>query len=257
MNRLPITLAILLLTLTANASDIAKEKRWADQVVEALIDGDEVWLKMDNSQQHEFLGIYTEANEDSQNAVIVIHGSGVHPNWPQVVQPLRVGLTENGWNTLSIQMPILPNEAKHEDYAPLFEEVSPRIRAAIKHLKDSGNTKIIIVSHSLGSAMAAYHLSQSSADILGFTGIGMSASSPDKRMDQSHSLTHIKIPVLDLYGEEDLEGVLNTIKKRADAAKNSGNKDYTRIEIKGANHFFDDKEKTLITTVTKWLQDFK
>ena len=258
MNRISITLGILLLTLTANASDIAKEKRWADQVVEALIDGDEVWLKTADANHHEFLGIYTEAAEESLDAaIIIIHGSGVHPDWQQVVQPLRVGLTEHGWNTLSIQMPILPNEAEHHEYAPLFEEVSPRINAAIKQLKASGNSKIVIVSHSLGSAMAAYHLSQSSADISGFAGIGMTASSPDKRMNQSHSLTRIKIPVLDLYGEDDLPDVLKTIDKRAKAARISSNKHYTQRVTKGANHFFDGKETELITTVANWLEKFK
>lgn len=257
MNKVFITLLALFIFTNAYASDVAKEKRWAEQVVDALIDGEEIWLKTADKSKHEFLGIYTEAASESHDAAIIMHGSGVHPDWQQVVQPLRVDLTEHGWNTLSIQMPILPNEAEHHEYAPLFEEVSPRITAAIKQLKSTGNSRIVIVSHSLGSAMAAYHLSKSSADISGFAGIGMSASSKDKRMNQSHSLTHIKIPVLDLYGEDDLEEVLKTIKYRAAAATNSGNKHYTQIKTNGANHFFDGKENELVTTVAKWLKQFK
>jgi len=101
-------LLMVLFTCTAQASDLKKEQRWADQVIETILDGEEVWL---NDGANDFLGIYTDAEEDSNRAVIVMHGTGVHPDWQQVVQPLRVGLTESNWNTLSIQMPVLANEA--------------------------------------------------------------------------------------------------------------------------------------------------
>ena len=94
---------LLFLSTNVFASDLAKEKRWADQVVDAILDGEAIWL---NDGKSEFLGIYTEAEENKDRAVIVIHGTGIHPDWPQVVQPLRVGLTEHNWNTLSIQMPV-------------------------------------------------------------------------------------------------------------------------------------------------------
>ena len=69
-----------LLTFSFNlyASDLEKEKRWADQVVDAIIDGEAVWL---NDGKNNFLGIYTEAEEDKNRAVIVMHGTGIHPDW--------------------------------------------------------------------------------------------------------------------------------------------------------------------------------
>ena len=80
----------------ALASDLAKEKRWADQVVDALLDGEAVYL---NDGRADFLAIETESTDAAQRkAVIVMHGTGVHPNWPTVVSPLRVGLTESGWH---------------------------------------------------------------------------------------------------------------------------------------------------------------
>lgn len=149
--------ASLFTILNTYASDTAKETRWADQVVDALLDGDAVWLNTSDTEQPAFLSILTEASEASHDAVIIMHGTGAHPDWQQVIQPLRVGLTEHGWHTLSIQMPILHNEASYDDYAPLFEEVTPRIQAAIKHLQAIGVSRIILIGHSLGSAMGAYH----------------------------------------------------------------------------------------------------
>ena len=246
-------LIIMILTFSASAlaSDLAKEKRWADQVVDALIDGDAVWL---NDGSSDFLGIYTEAEEDKGRAVIIMHGTGIHPDWQQVIKPLRVGLIESNWNTLSIQMPILPNEAEYSDYAPLYDEVAPRINAAISYLKENGSKEIVLIGHSQGAAMAAYYLSSSKQDVNGFVAIGMGVYADDPRMNVVKSLETIKVPVLDLYGEDDLEGVMDTIEDRAAAAGKAGNKNFTQTEIEGANHFFDDKESELVETVADWLE---
>jgi len=47
MHALSRLLAISLFTLscTLHASDLAKEKRWAEQVVDAIMDGEAVWLE--------------------------------------------------------------------------------------------------------------------------------------------------------------------------------------------------------------------
>jgi len=247
-------LAISLLSITFNsyASDLAKEKRWADQVVDAIMDGDAVWL---NNGKHDFLGIYTEANEDKQRAVIIAHGTGIHPDWQQVIQPLRVGLIEHNWNTLSIQMPVLANDADYIEYAPLYDEVAPRIKAAIEYLKNNGSKDIVLIGHSQGASMTAYYLSTSKPNVKGFVAIGMAAFAKDARMDSIRALERITVPVLDLYGEDDLENILATVSDRANATKRSGNKNFTQIKTAGANHFFDDKENDLVGTVAEWLEE--
>lgn len=243
-------ISLFILSFNSHASDLAKEKRWADQVVDAIIDGEAVWM---NDGTSDFLGIYTEAAEDKGRAVIVMHGTGIHPNWQQVVQPLRVGLTDYNWNTLSIQMPILPNEAEYDEYAPLYDEVAPRIKAAIKYLKDNGSSNIVLIGHSLGATMAAYALATSDIEVKGFVAIGMGSYGDDPRMVPTNSIEKITIPVLDLYGNDDFKEVLETTKARAAAAEKAGNKDYKQVEIKG-NHFFDGEEDSLVETVAGWLK---
>ena len=240
-----------LVTFNVQASDLAKEKRWADQIVDAIIDGDAIYL---NDGTSDFLGIYTEAAEDKSRAVIIMHGTGIHPDWQQVIQPLRVDLTEHNWNTLSIQMPILPNEAEYIDYAPLYDEVAPRIEAAIQYLKNNGSKDIVLIGHSQGASMAAYYLSTSKQDVSGFIAIGMAAFAKDPRMNCINSLEKITVPTLDLFGNEDLDLVLNTQKQRAAAAKSAGNDKYGQNEIIG-NHFFDNNEDAMIETVAAWLEN--
>ena len=242
--------ALLAFSLNCHASDLAKEKRWADQVVGSIMDGDAVMLDDGTS---EFLGIYTEAAEDKGRAVIVMHGTGIHPDWQQVVQPLRVGLTEHNWHTLAIQMPVLHNEAEYIEYAPLYDEVAPRLEAAIKYLKDNGAKNIVLVGHSQGASMSAYSLSKNSHDVTGFVAIGMGVYAADERMNTINALGKIKIPMLDMFGSEDLEAVMSSIDERAAAAKKAGNNDYTQVKVPGANHMFDGKDDALVEAVAGWL----
>ena len=244
-------MSLLVFSGNAQASDLAKEKRWADQIVDAILDGEAVWL---NDGTSEFLGIYTEAEEDQGRAVIVMHGTGIHPDWQQVVKPLRVGLIEHNWNTLSIQMPILPNEAEYAEYAPLYDEVAPRIDAAIDYLHKNGSKDIVLIGHSQGAAMGAYYLSTTKRDVNGFVAIGMGAFADDVRMDSINSLKKITVPVLDIYGDDDLEDILKSVDARAKAAKQAGNKRYTQVKVAGSNHFFDGKEDELVETVADWLE---
>jgi len=75
-------------------------------------------------------------------------------------------------------------------------------------------------------------------------------------MDTPTSLAKIKIPVLDLYGEEDLFSVLNSVERRANAAAQAGNKHYYQLRIPGANHFFRDQEEILVKRVGGWLNHY-
>jgi pimeloyl-ACP methyl ester carboxylesterase len=235
------------------ASDLAKEKRWADQIIETLFEGEVEWLK---AGTHEFLAIYTEAEHaESRQAAIILHGIGVHPDWPQVVYPLRTKLAERGWSTLSVQMPILSNDANTSDYYPLFDEVAPRLDASIRFLEGKGIKKIVLIGHSLGAAMATYYLAENKTPIRAFVGVGMTAGSGDLRMDNAESLKRIHIPVLDIYGSHDLRGVVDYSSKRASAAKKADNPAYRQVEVEGADHFFDGKEQELVDTVNSWLVD--
>ncbi|MGV6827664.1 MAG: DUF3530 family protein [bacterium] len=236
-----ITLCSLLFTATGFASDLAKEQRWKDQIVDALLDGDEATL---NDGKNDFLGIITEADEPQKTAVILMHGIGVHPDWEQVIKPLRVELPAMGWTTLSIQMPVLPNEAEEKDYLPLLSEAAPRIAAGIAYLKDNGYDDAILIAHSLGARMASMALSEDKVSAKAYVAIGMGPGNIEH-------LSNIKIPMLDLYGSEDLPDVVSSAAKRA-AAENPATAKQVRIE--GANHYFDDNNEVLLETVSNWIK---
>jgi len=234
-------------------SDLEKEKRWSEQIVDGLVVGESVQLEAGDTT---FMGIFTEASDGpTGRALILAHGMGAHPDWPDIINPLRSDLPDHGWSTLSIQMPILANDATLKDYAPLFDEVAPRIEAAIGFLRDQGNQTVVLIGHSLGASMAASYLSSNGQlGIQGFIAIGLSATTADEKMNSALALEKIRVPVLDLYGSRDLAAVLRSVKARKKAARKAANSRYQQLEIEGADHFFVGMEDTLNRRVYGWLK---
>ena len=251
------TLFIILLGLIGSpvfASDLAKEKRWADQIVDGIIVGDPIWLQADGNK---FLGIYAENETDNaKGAVILLHGSGVHPNWPDIIQPLRSELPAHGWTTLSIQMPILANDAKYSEYAPLIKEVPGRINAAIDFLNNKSFQNIIIVAHSLGTTMANSYLANNAKRIRAYVAIGMngSDSGPDE-LNNFNYLQKITLPTYDIYGSEDLKSVLDSVKQRKQALRKAENENFRQVSVLGANHFFNGLDADLIRHIKSWISN--
>ena len=258
--RIVFTIILLLTSSIAQTSDLAKEKRWADQVVDAIFDGEPVTLK---NGELGFLAIYTPSSiHNTADAAILLHGLGVHPDWDQVIRPLRLGLPENGWATLSLQMPILANGIGYEEYAPLFKEVPGRIEAGINYLKQNGAKRIVIISHSLGAAMGAYYLAGHQPELVaGFAGIGMSGGGKHTAMDNVVLLKSVQVPVLDLYGENDLDSVLASANSRKESIESrkypAAGEGTMQLMVPGADHFFDGKNDELLDEVVTWLKGLK
>ncbi len=108
-------LPLLLVPVTRadSVSDTAKEQRWANQITDQLIVGEPIWLEADG---HRFLAIYTPAETASpRGTALLVHGIGAHPDWPQVIQPLRSGLSEQGWQSLSCRCRCLRRGSTRRD----------------------------------------------------------------------------------------------------------------------------------------------
>ena len=244
-------ITLLMLAAPVAASDLEKEQRWREQVEDSIMDGEAVDLVVEG---REIFAIYMEAEDGSDKGMIVVHGTGIHPNWQQVVQPIRVEMAAHGWNTLSIQMPILHNEAQYDEYVALYPEVPPRLRAAEAFLKDRGIQTLLIAAHSQGATMSSYYLSRHPSDVKGLIAIGMGATQKDSHINSAQSLKKITIPVLDLYGDDDLPGVLDTVDARTESSAH--NAQYSQQMIKDANHFFDGMDDELVSAVAGWAQQF-
>lgn len=245
----------------AAASDFAQERRWRELLVTNLGAGEAVILK---AGAVEFLGLYIPAGGKlTRGGVVLLHDVGGHPDWPDVIAPLRENLTEAGWATLSIQLPLRPASSPVADYARLLPDASPRIAAAIAHLQQQKLGPIVLIGHGLGATMATHFLASAgsgASPVRGLIGIGMSdvtsAGTGDGRNaaeDLPTLLGKLRVAVLDVYGAQDTAAVLKSADARQAALVRGANPGSRQQVVSGADHFFRGMESVLTRTVTGWL----
>ena len=256
LNRSILFVSLFLFSIsTIYAYDLDREKRMADEIVDAILDGDAVFLK---ANDHEFLSIYTEADEPKGSAII-LHGRGFHPDWQDAINPLRVGLAESGWNTLSVQMPVLEKQAKYYDYLPLFPDAIPRIEAAIAYAReqlkeDQANNKVVLIAHSCGAHMAmAWADTESFESIDAYVGIGMGATDYKQPMKQPFPLAKVKVPILDVYASSDYPAVLKMAPERWQSIQEAGNDKSRQVMVPDSDHYYVDRGEVLTSIISEWL----
>jgi len=252
--KLIFSMSLLIASQLSHGADLAREIRMQQQVADYIMQGDALMLQ-DAIAEHEFLSIYTEAEIDTpKGAVIIMHGRGFHPNWPELVYPLRTGLPQYGWHTLSIQMPVLDTTASFYDYMDIVEEAHPRIEAAIEFLQRQEIEFIILLAHSCSVHMAVDWLHQHpDADASGFIGIGMGSTDKGQPMRQPFPLQAIKIPVLDIHGEYDYPAVKRNAPRRWENIQQAGNPLSAQRVVKDEQHYFTDHSDALLQEVVSWL----
>jgi pimeloyl-ACP methyl ester carboxylesterase len=237
-------LVLLMLAGNVVAADYAREKKWADEVIPGVVVGDPVYLEQ--ASGHKFLTLYTTAKAPKA-ALIIVHGLGIHPDWG-LIGVLRSQLADRGYTTLSVQMPVLANDAKASAYPAMFPEASQRLQLAVDFLKAKGYQKIGIVSHSMGSRMSEAYLSaKPDPAIKAWVSIGMPGTADYRKLN---------MPVLDLYGQNDLPEVIKGAAARK--AGLQGKPGSEQIQATRADHFFTDQDQQLVDTVAHYLnQQFK
>ena len=249
-------LALLLVAGQSIASEpnFEREARLADEIVDVILDGDPEWLQADG---RDFLGIYTEA-DDSRAAIVILHGRGFHPDWADAVNPLRVGLVERGYTTLSLQMPVLEKEAKYYDYIPIFHHAHSRIEAGIAFLREQGYEKVVLLAHSCGAHMALDWIrAKKDKSIDAFIGLGMGATDYKQPMHQPFPLDWMRVPVLDLYGANDYPAVIRLAPSRSEMIAKAGHPGSRQAVLPDADHYFTDQGEPLVAAVADWLDQLK
>lgn len=237
-----VLLSFLLLAATgAAAQDYERERRWAAEVTPNLVVGDAVSIRAGR----EFLGIYTEA-KNAKFAVLLVHGMGVHPDHG-VTGLLRASLADLGYATLSIQMPVQRSEAAAEDYPVLFPQAAERIEAAAAWLRGKGHARMVLLSHSMGSHMANAYLERAKAvPFSAWVSLGI--------IWDYAKFAALRVPVLDVYGENDFPAVIAANPRRRAALAAAGS---AQVMIPGADHYYTGREKELATEIHAFLARLK
>lgn len=246
-------LCLMLFNDSVGAADLEKELRIKNQIIDYILDGEPVMLQ---TGDRAFLSIYQQADDgDSKQAVILMHGRGLHPNWAEVIYPLRTGLPQRGWNTLSIQMPVLDNTATFYDYLDIVPESFPRIQAAVDFLRRQGMQQIVLLAHSCSVHMSLAWLAQHpQPDIVGYIGVGMGSTDKGQPLPNPLPLEKTPVPVLDIRGEYDYPSVHGHAAERWKHMQQAGNALSRQRVIKDADHYFTNRGEVLLNAVADWLK---
>jgi alpha-beta hydrolase superfamily lysophospholipase len=232
--------ALLLGGGAACAQDHEREARWAEQTLATLVAGDAVYLMQRSG--HRFLALHLPARQP-RGAVIIGHGRGWSPDY-DLYGALRTKLADAGYSTLSIQLPVLPSTAKVGDYLPTFPDAAERYALAADWMRKQGHARIAIVSHSLGATMANHYLIRDAASPVGawvFIGI----------INGLEDMFRLRIPVLDVYGENDWDVTrVGAGERLAQIRRTPGSR---QVMVPGAQHFFEGRHDELTRVIVEFL----
>jgi dienelactone hydrolase len=207
---------------------------------------------------------------ERHGAIVFFHDQGEQFESPGVITPLRHQLAEYGWSTLtlSLDLPFEPKvmlstslnsemtagEQEIEEKAPeqtanVLPPVSnsERIEAAWAFLKAKDIDRVVFLGHGKGGDVALEILASKTFSVAGLILVGVTA------LDSNETFSALEMPILEVYGSQDLDGVKKAIKHRKALMKRDLETDHTIRKVIGANHVYYGLEPMLLMTVRSWL----
>jgi len=243
----------LLISSTALSSDLEREKRLADNIKDSNVIGEIINLK---TTDIEFIGLLNNEEANTlRGSILILHGMESNPNAPQVIRPLRHQLAQLGWVTTAIQLPTAKHNSSLNDNLALIKESSPRVDSALSYMRENfKNSPCVVIAHSLGATIAADYFARQkelACDALVLIGLPtLTSELPEAQ--STELLKEISIPILDIFGNQDLDNVKRTAPPRKSAfIKN--NLLNRQLEVSGADHVFTGLDDTLVLSIHNWL----
>lgn len=244
--------------IVATAEDMQQQEKIISQRLTSRAVADEViYLTTSGS---EFIGLYNSTrNDKASGTVILAHGIGGHPDWPDVISPLRTQLTRFGWSTFAIQMPTLPVDEPITRYGRTLITAQQRLKAAVEYLHAWGIEDIVLLGYGFGASQIASYLASEQdterLNIKAFISISMPAQRITRpRLDIFKTISNINIPILDIYAEHDLAELKIAADDRRLAARKSHSRGFRKIELQGADNHYLGTEEALLEQIQEWLQ---
>ncbi len=268
MARLPVLLALLCLSGPAAALDLAGERDWARDVARTASGADLIWLRADGVP---FPALWRpEAKRPPQGAALILPERGTHPDWPQVIAPLRRGLAARGWATLALALPDTP------PWTQALDQAHTRLAAALDHLAGRGITNVALIGYGWGALVAADFVARrEEPDPVRAVALVSLLSPAPTELDAPALLARLTLPVLDLFAAKDLPVVLaEAPRRRTMAARarpdgeappspsprarglryaHSGNLAYLQVVVPATGHDYASRQAWLVKRVGDWL----
>ena len=223
--------------------DNDREQNINEQITRYVFDSDIIELSHNLEDKFNIISSFNS----SDNSILLLHGRGLHPTEPNVINPLRTHLIDKNYNVYSLQLPVLSKGKTYNEYFKIFSYSDARIQSSIDYITTK---KIFLIAHSCGAHMLlSFMKNNSSKNILGIILIGAGAVDKDQFILDDIDLSNYKGPLLNIYGGNDH----NSVKSFADRLK-SEHPIVESLEIKDADHYYLNEPDILIELVNQWLK---
>ena len=247
--------------LAAAFPDRSREFIIAGQLEQRINDAELLWLE---NKQTSFLTLVTAPVQESatqDTAFLLLHGMGKHPDWPQLLRPLRLQLAASGWFNVSPQLPLLSAQESLSDYAMTVVEASQRVLVILNWVEQQGYTKTVIIGHGFGALTALHALVRVASLRDKVIGLVLLATgeypylSPSLKLYQLLQNRHLQeLPLLDIYP---LPAASDTLSAQAlarrTAVRRGDNTRLTQIAVPDADIYFTAQEELLSEYINSWV----
>ncbi len=238
-------LSSFLLSSCANeiGPNYQRELNLNEQFVQEQFDADLISIDLNNNTSFAML-----KNVDGiRQPILLLHGRGLYPNEPLVMNPIREGL-ESDYNIFSIQLPVLEKGATYYEYQKIFSYSNDRISVALEKIYSTYG-KVIVVAHSCGAHMFSSYLDFHGDKYLDSV-VLLSAGAVDKGQTAAFfDYSKVDFKLLNIYGEFDH----NSVQEHNDYLISLKSDHITYQMISGADHYYRDQNQSVLLTLKKWL----
>jgi hypothetical protein len=182
-----------------------------------------------------------------RGGVILLHDSHANADAADVIRPLRVGLADAGWDTLSVQLPV----ARPGSGSPDSSAVAQRLAQARQWFAGRDDDEVVVIAHgdSAGPALAGL---ADAADPAVRALVLVSSPSGTASAD---AFGRLRIPLLDVVAEFDAAPATAGRAERTDWARQAGEagQAYRSLAIASADPGYGSTAGLLVARVRAWL----
>ena len=238
-------------SIADNLPNHQREKDIREQILNFIFDAELINLK---SKVENNFTLLENITTNSSKSILLLHGRGLSPNEPNVIEPLRLAMSELNINVFSLQLPVLSKGKTYNDYTGILKYSDQRIESALRYIEKE-TTEIIIIAHSCGVHMImSWVENYTNLNVKAFILIGAGATDKGQTIKNPFPYKNIDVPILNIYGEYDYGAVKLNSKLFSKYLSESLHPKSLQVEIANSNHHHEDNAKNLVDTVKKWLK---
>ncbi len=240
-------LACLVLLTSAATADLLTSQRMQRELTEAGdLQGEVIELQ---AKDGGFLAIHRPRQRGPfRGGIVLLHDPLGNADSEEAIRPLRLGLAEAGWDTLSLQLDVEPRSAGAEQDTDGAS--AARLDTGIAWLKARDIDKLVVLAQGNRASVALqWAAAQQTQELRALILLSAPLAPPGDEL--RNSLRASGLPVLDIYAERDYPPVLATAPNRS--MLGTDNPTYRQRVLADAPSGFFGAEQELIDSIRAWL----